>query len=93
MEQRTDLWRLLFVLLAGLEAWLGVFLILYSQTYSLWYNAWTTRIRERHPKFLRPVTPEARASNTKLLTWMTRIFGAGLILAAIFECITMWPWR
>jgi hypothetical protein len=50
---------------------------------SVRYNAWTTRLRERHPDFNSPPTPEWRAKNTKIMTVMFRVVGLFFILLSI----------
>jgi len=49
---------------------------------SVWYNSLTTRFRERNPHINPPPNPEARNSNTKIMTWLFRILGAFLFLSA-----------
>ncbi len=61
----------------------GLFLVFRAAALSLRYNAWTTRLRERHPNFNPPPTPEWRARNTKIMTVMFRVFGIFLALLSI----------
>jgi len=56
---------------------------------SMRYNAWTTRLRERHPNFNPPPTPEWRARNTKIMTVLFRIVGVVFILRAILTLISV----
>jgi len=46
----------------------GLALTFFAKPLSIRYNAWTTRLRERHPNFNPPPTPEWRARNTKIMT-------------------------
>jgi hypothetical protein len=55
---------------------LGLVLIWWAKPLSVRYNTWTTRLRERHPSFNPPPTPEWRERNTKIMTGLFRIFGA-----------------
>lgn len=50
---------------------------------SIRYNAWTTALRERHPNFNPPPTPEWRARNTKIMTIMFRALGLFLVLLSV----------
>ncbi len=61
----------------------GVVLIVWAAPLSLRYNAWTTRLRERHPNFNPPPTPEWRARNTKIMTVIFRVLGALLVVLAV----------
>jgi len=80
-------------------AWLGVSsfvvvglaLIIWAKPLSIRYNSWTTGIRERHPKFNAPPTPEMRVKNTKIMTFLFRFVGvllASLALANSGACNT-----
>ena len=59
---------------------LGLVLIVFARQFSLRYNAWTTRLRERHPGFNPPPTPQWRARNTMIMTALFRIFGIALLI-------------
>lgn len=59
---------------------IGMALILWAKPLSIRYNAWTTGLRERHPNFNPPPTPQWRARNTKIMTVMFRVFGVFLVL-------------
>jgi hypothetical protein len=61
----------------------GAALCYWSAQLSLFYNAWTTRLRERHPYINPPPTDDARNSNTRIMKWLFRILGAFLLLLAI----------
>ena len=61
-------------------ALLGLVLIFFAASLSVRYNAWTTRLRERHPNFNPPPTPEWRARNTKIMTVIFRIAGVFFFL-------------
>jgi hypothetical protein len=52
---------------------LGLMLIWWAKPLSVRYNTWTTRLRERHPNFNPPPTPEWRERNTKIMTVLFRI--------------------
>jgi hypothetical protein len=53
---------------------LGLVLIWWAKPLSVRYNTWTTRLRERHPSFNPPPTPEWRERNTKIMTGLFRFF-------------------
>ena len=59
---------------------LGVVLAIWARPLSIRYNAWTTRLRERHPNFNPSPAPEWRARNTKIMTVMFRVAGLFFIL-------------
>ncbi len=58
-------------------------LIYFARPLSRRYNAWTTSLRERHPDFNPPPTPEWRARNTKIMTVVFRVAGLFLILLSL----------
>jgi hypothetical protein len=62
---------------------IGAILLLRGRALSVRYNAFTTRLRERHPNINPPPTPEWRARNTLIMTWMFRVFGTLLLLISI----------
>jgi hypothetical protein len=66
---------------------LGLALILWAGTLSIRYNAWTTGIRERHPSFNPPPTPEWRARNTKIMSVIFRIVGTVAVLLSLLGII------
>jgi len=66
---------------------LGLVLILWAAPLSIRYNAWTTRLRERHPNFNPPPTPEWRARNTKIMSVIFRIAGAFFLLRVVLNVI------
>ena len=68
---------------------IGLALIVWAAPLSVRYNAWTTGLRERHPKINPPPTPEWRARNTKIMTVMVRVFGAGLVLFSIMNLLPL----
>ena len=76
----------LFLCLAGL----GMSVIYWSNNLSLRYNAWTTGLRERHPRINPPPTPRMRTLNTKIMTWLFRFVGAYIILASMFLLSIVW---
>ena len=67
----------------------GFGLVSWAKPLSTRYNAWTTRLRERHPNFNPPPTPEWRARNTMIMTVLFRIVGAVFILRAILSFISV----
>lgn len=69
-------------------ALLGLVLIFAGSRLSLRYNAWTTSLRERHPNFNPPPTPEWRARNTKIMTVVFRIAGVFFVLRSILNVIS-----
>jgi len=66
------------------EGFLGLALFLWARTLSLRYNAWTIGLRERHPNFSPPPTPEWRALNAKIMTIVFRIAG---VIFIFLSCI------
>ena len=70
------------------QAIIALVLIFWAHPLSLRYNAWTTSLRERHPNFNPPPTPEWRARNTKIMTAMFRVFG---VLLLLISCLYLLP--
>jgi hypothetical protein len=68
---------------------IGLVLISWAVPLSIRYNAWTTRLRERHPNVHLPPTPESRARNTKIMTGIFRILGVFFVLLAILYALPM----
>jgi hypothetical protein len=71
----------------GFSAVLGIAMLYWARGLSLRYNAWTTRFRERNPHINPPPTPEWRERNTKIMTWIFRLFGTFLALLSILALI------
>jgi hypothetical protein len=69
---------------------LGASLIVWSFPMAVRYNAWTTALRERHPRINPPPTPQMRQLNTKIMTWLFRIVGLFLVLIATFRFVSLW---
>jgi hypothetical protein len=66
-------------------AMFGTALLIWAAPLSIRYNAWTTRLRERHPNMNPPPTPEWRARNTKIMTILFRVAGVfSLIMSATY---------
>jgi hypothetical protein len=63
---------------------IGLALIYWAAPLSNRYNTWTTHLRERHPNFNPPPTPEWRARNTKIMTVIIRVAGVFFVLFSIF---------
>jgi hypothetical protein len=61
----------------------GFALLFWSRDLSLRYNAWTTRLREKHPRINPPPTPKMRALNESIMTWIFRFVGALFLAEAI----------
>jgi hypothetical protein len=70
-------------------ALLGLLLVVRAGSLSIRYNAWTTRLRERHPNINPPPTPEWRARNTNIMTVVFRIAGAFLLLRSILNGLAL----
>ena len=70
-------------------ALVGVGLVYWAVPLSLRYNAWTTRLRERHPNFNPPPTPEWRARNTKIMTVMFRVLGIFFVVLSIMYLLPL----
>ena len=69
------------------SAVLGLVMLYWARDLSLRYNAWTTRFRERNPHINPPPTPEWRERNTRIMTWIFRVFGAFLALLSVLALI------
>lgn len=69
-------------------ALLGLVLILWAAPLSRRYNAWTTRLRERHRNINHPPTVEWQARNTRIMTILFRIAGAVFIAHAALALLT-----
>jgi len=67
----------------------GIVLAFWARNLSIRYNAWTTRLRERHPNFNPPPTPQWRARNTKIMTAMFRVVGVFFILLSIMYLLPL----
>ena len=70
-------------------AFIGLVLVFRAASLSLRYNAWTTGLRESHPNFNPPPTPEWRARNTKIMTVMFRVFGVFLVFLSILYLLPL----
>jgi hypothetical protein len=75
-------------LIGVVEGLLGLALFLWARTLSLRYNVWTTGLRESHPNFNPPPTPEWRARNTKIMTFVFRITGVIFIFLSCIHLLT-----
>jgi hypothetical protein len=67
----------------------GLALILWAVPLSIRYNAWTTRLRERHPNFNPPPIPEWLARNTKIMTALFRVAGAFFVLVGALSLLSL----
>jgi hypothetical protein len=79
----------LWIVQWGCLGLLGAALCYWAKPLSVFYNAWTTSFRERHPHINPPPTAEARNSNTKIMKWLFRILGAFLFLLSIVVLMGM----
>jgi hypothetical protein len=79
----------LIFLQGGAYAVIGLVLTCWAGGLSNRYNAWTTSLRERHPGFNPPPTPEWRAKNTKIITVMFRAVGLFLIVLSIMYLLPL----
>ena len=70
-------------------ALVGMALIYWAAPLSIRYTAWTTGLRERHPNFNPPPTPEWRARNTKIMTVIFRVAGVFFVLSSILNLLTL----
>jgi hypothetical protein len=71
----------------GGQAVFGIAILYWARELSLRYNGWTTRFRERNPHINPPPTPEWRERNTKIMTWIFRLFGTFLALFSVLALI------
>jgi hypothetical protein len=60
----------------------GFAMLFWSRDISSRYNAWTARFREKHPGLNPPPTPQMRALNEGIMTWIFRFVGALLVAQA-----------
>jgi len=67
----------------------GLVLIIWAAPLSVRYNAWTTSLRERHPDFNPPPTPEWRGRNTKIMTVLFRIAGVFSVFLSIIHLLPL----
>lgn len=67
----------------------GLVLAIWAKPVSIRYNGWTTALRERHPNFNPPPTPEWRARNTKIITIMFRALGVFFVLLSIMYLLPL----
>jgi uncharacterized membrane protein YjgN (DUF898 family) len=67
----------------------GFVLVYWATPLSLRYNAWTTGVRQRHPNFNPPPTPEWRQTNTKIMTVLFRVVGASLLVFSVLYLLPM----
>jgi hypothetical protein len=65
----------------------GIVMIMWANSFSLRYNAWTTRLRERNPNFNPPPTPEWRVRNTKIMTVLFRVVGIVFIFRGLITIL------
>lgn len=68
----------------------GAAMLVWSAEMSESYNAWTTGLRQRHPNIISPPTPQQREINTRIMTWIIRVFGVEISLVAIWTLIRFW---
>jgi hypothetical protein len=78
--------KTLVTLMFSGSAFLGAVVVFRAGKLSLAYNAWTTGVRERNPGFNPPPTAEARAMNTKIMSWVIRMFG---LFVALFSLLLL----
>jgi hypothetical protein len=77
-------------LILGIGYWaIGLALVVGATPLSIRYNAWTTGLRERHPNFNPPPTPECRARNTKIMILMLRVLRVSLVLLSIMYLLPL----
>ena len=69
---------------------IGLALVYWAQQLSIRYNGWTTRLRQEHPRIDPPPTPEMRALNTKIMTWIFRVLGVCLLLLSVVAFFGAW---
>jgi len=70
-------------------ALVGLAPIYWAVPLSIRYNAWTTGLRERHPNFNPPPTPEWRARNTKIMTVIFRVAGVFFVLFSLLTLLQL----
>jgi hypothetical protein len=72
----------------GCCAVLGGTLVSMASELSAGYNNWTTSLRTRHST-AGPPTPKWRERNTKIMTWIIRLFGGTLMLVSALWLISL----
>ena len=80
---------LMVLVSSGSVVW-GAAMLVWSREISERYNAWTTRFRRRHPNLIPPPTPRQREIHTRIMTWIIRVFGVEISVAAIWTLIKFW---
>ena len=65
----------------------GVLLVYYARPLSVRYNAWTTRLRERHSNFNPPPTAEWQTRNTKIMAVYFRVAGVFFLFLSLFTLL------
>jgi hypothetical protein len=81
---------MMVLLSSGCVVW-GAAMLVWSREMSERYNAWTTGLRTRHSNVLSPPpTAQQRETNTRIMTWIIRVFGVEVSLAAIWALIKFW---
>jgi hypothetical protein len=89
MEYRQFVKYAVILIASGAIVW-GAAMIVWSRELSERYNGWTTRIRQRYPRFSGPPTPKMREVNTRIMTWIIRAFGVEVALVATWTQIKFW---
>jgi hypothetical protein len=69
----------------GIDAIIGLLLTLCAHPLSPRYNAWATRLRERHPNF----NPAPTARSTKIMTVTLRTLGSVFLPFSILYLLPM----
>ena len=67
----------------------GLAIAIWATPLSIRYNAWTIALRERHPNFNPPPTPEWRARNTKTMTIRFRALGIFFVLLSVMYLLPL----
>ncbi len=81
-------WVMVFV--SGCSVVWGAAMLVWSREMSQRYNEWTTGLRQRHPNIIPPPNPQQREINTRIMTWIIRVFGVEISLVSIWTLIKFW---
>jgi hypothetical protein len=72
------------------EGLVGLVAVYWAPELSVLYNAWTTRFRERNPHINPPPTPEWRARNINIMSWILRLCETFLALISALALLGLW---
>jgi hypothetical protein len=74
---------MMWELIALVQSLVGIALMIFAGKLSLGYNSWTTNLRAQKSYLSPPPTPQMRALNTRIMTWLFRILGFFLLFSSL----------